>query len=213
MRHDVVVLLVALTQLGIAGCQSSQSAQRSNTTAQAPAGSVSGVQGAPARTPAMQATSAQPATGGGPEAAMGDMCPMEVPGATVAEQDSPGGATLIFTTSGDVARLRERVRAVAEMHNRHQAAMSQDGGMHMHGSESMHGHMHGGMMGSRPDGGAHMHGGMTMVPAEARSQDIERGAALVLTARNPADVEALRAHARQHAQEMASGHCGMMHGR
>ena len=47
---------------------------------------------------------------------MADNCPMKLPGVVVRADDIAGGATLTFTTSGDVSALRERVRKMAEMH-------------------------------------------------------------------------------------------------
>jgi hypothetical protein len=44
----------------------------------------------------------------------GMSCPMKVEGTTVRAQDVEGGASLVFTTTGDVAELRERVHAHAE---------------------------------------------------------------------------------------------------
>jgi len=60
---------------------------------------------------------------------MGGACPMQVPGTTVTATDVEGGVALSFTTStGDVVDLRQRVRRMAEMHNRHHS-----GGMMMGG--------------------------------------------------------------------------------
>jgi hypothetical protein len=44
--------------------------------------------------------------------------------------------------------------------------------------------------------------------------DVEGGARLILTPRDPADLPELRQHAREHAEKMASGQCPMlaMHG-
>jgi hypothetical protein len=51
---------------------------------------------------------------------MGKSCPMAVPGTTATAEEREGGAALVFTTTGDVAELRRRVTAMAEMHNKHQ---------------------------------------------------------------------------------------------
>lgn len=45
-----------------------------------------------------------------------DLCPMTVPGAVVASQSIDGGTAFVFTTSGDVAELRRRVRTLARLH-------------------------------------------------------------------------------------------------
>jgi hypothetical protein len=120
---------------------------------------------------------------------MGGMCPVEVTGTTVTEQDSQGSATLVFVTTGDIMEVRNRVRAMADMHNRRQG-MGHDGGVRM----------------PRRDGGMpHM---MMGPPSQARGEDLERGAQLVLTAANASDTEALRAHARKMVEQMGTGHCG-----
>jgi hypothetical protein len=119
---------------------------------------------------------------------MAGMCPMAVEGTTVRAEDVEGGAAIVFTTTGDVAELRRRVAHMADMHNQHHG----DGHGHMMG---MHGMMAGGMM---------------MPPATARSEEIEGGARLVLTPRDPAELANLRQHVHQHAEQMASGRCPMM---
>jgi hypothetical protein len=69
--------------------------------------------------PATQATAganaAQPehATHAG-HAGMKGSCPMMVEGTTVRAEDVEGGASLVFTTTGDVAELRSRVHQHAE---------------------------------------------------------------------------------------------------
>lgn len=45
-----------------------------------------------------------------------DMCPMTVPGAVVASEAIDGGTAFVFTTPGDVAELRRRVRTLARLH-------------------------------------------------------------------------------------------------
>lgn len=47
---------------------------------------------------------------------MHEMCPMMLPQVVIRAQDIEGGATLSFTTSGDVAALRARVHKLAQMH-------------------------------------------------------------------------------------------------
>jgi len=124
---------------------------------------------------------------------MGDMCPMKVAGTAVTPADVEGGVALAFTTkSGDVTELRQRVRRMAEMHNNHHAT--------------------GGMMGGMHDGGSGMmkDGGMMMPAATAAVEDVEGGARLVLRPTDPAQLEALREHARTRAGRMASGECPMM---
>jgi hypothetical protein len=117
-------------------------------------------------------------------------------------EDVDGGAALTFTTTGEVAELRHRVAHRAEMHAKH------------------HGEGHGGRMGAGAregmmGGGAHEgmmveHKGRMMPPSTARSEEVEGGARLIITPRDPADLAKLREHAREHAEKMASGQCPMM---
>jgi hypothetical protein len=144
---------------------------------------------------------------GGHDAA--GMCPMAVEGTTARAEDVEGGAAMVFTTTGDVSELRQRVAAMAEMHNRHHAEGSGHGmGMHggangMRGAKEPQGDMNHGGMGM-------MGGGMMMPPSTARSEDIEGGARIVFTPQDPTDLPALREHFAQHAQMMSSGRCPMM---
>jgi hypothetical protein len=64
-------------------------------------------------------------------------------------------------------------------------------------TETHHQHHTGGVMGMAP-------------PSTASSEDIEGGARLVLKPQDPAQLEALREHARTHAARMAEGDCPMM---
>jgi hypothetical protein len=127
---------------------------------------------------------------------------MEVPGTKVAESDTPDGAALTFTTTGQVAEVRDRVRSMAAMHEHMMEhgmhpGMGPDGGM----GPGMHHEGHEGM-----------HGGHHMVPSTTRVEDVDGGAKLVLTAKNPADAAQLQAAAKSHAEQMnATGHC-WMHG-
>jgi len=50
---------------------------------------------------------------------MGESCPMAVPGTSVRAEEVAGGTAMVFTTTGDVAELRRRVSAMADMHNKH----------------------------------------------------------------------------------------------
>lgn len=142
---------------------------------------------------AAQTPTVAPATGHS-----GDMmaaCPMNVPGTTVTATDTANGETLTFTTTGDVAALRSKVRQMAEMHNQHHAA----GGTH-------DGMMGGGMMGS----GKGMEGNVKVPPSNATVTDIENGASIALTPTSPADLQQLQAAVRTHANHMEKEGCGMM---
>lgn len=124
-------------------------------------------------------------------------CPVEVPGTQVAASDTPDGAAITFTTStGDVAELRRRVQAMAEMHNAHLSSM--EGGGMMHG-----GMMHGGMEGETGEGA------MAMPVARAAATDVPEGATLTFTAADAAQIELLRARVREHAEMMRAGRCPM----
>ncbi len=168
--------------LALGGCASSQAGQ------QPPVAAATTQPEAPA----------EPGMGGGMGHDMASMCPMTVAGTTARAEDVDGGAALAFTTTGDVAELRRRVAHLAEMH------------------EKQHGEGHGAMMsgdegkGMMGDGKGMMRGGMGMPPASARSEEIDGGARLVFTPRDPADLPKLREHAHQHAEKMASGQCPMM---
>jgi hypothetical protein len=139
--------------------------------------------------PSAAPTSREPGMG----VMMGDRCPMKVPGTTVASVDVDGGASLVFVTMGDVPELRDRVRAMAEMHNRRQAG----GGMMM------------GNKGPGEAGGSQgLTAGETMPAATASADDVEGGARLVLVPTDPAQLKSLRAHTRMHADRMTRGECG-----
>ena len=129
---------------------------------------------------------------------MMEMCPMQVEGATVRFEDTADGVALVFTTEGDATDLQQRVSQMAMMYNQHQS------------QEGMNMRMHGPMEGGPPRG--HGMGGemMMMPPSTARAENIDQGARLVLTPRDPAQLATLRQHAQQMAQAMASRQCPMM---
>jgi hypothetical protein len=89
------------------------------------------------------------------------------------------------------------------------------GGMHgMMGNSQMQGHgmQGGGMMGWMADGGppGMMQRQGMQVPADARVEDVDGGARLTLTPKDPADLAALRARVRAHVEHAKTGHCPMM---
>jgi TusA-related sulfurtransferase len=55
------------------------------------------------------------------------MCPMSVTGTAVAASDVTDGEALTFTTDGEVAELRTRVRAMAKIHNEPHAGNAMNG--------------------------------------------------------------------------------------
>lgn len=170
-------------------------------------------------------SSAKPTTAAHHEAAdpMAGMCPVEVPGTSVAAEDSATGGALVFVTTGDVAEVRKRVAAMAAMHNDHQAEMAANGGTMvgmdhgdmgaMKGMDHAHmGHMGGaGGAGMGGAGGMDHAGMMAMMNSQVAVEDVDGGARLAFTAQ-PADVAALQAGLREHAQQLAGGTCAMHHG-
>ena len=140
---------------------------------------------------------------------MAAMCPMAVPGTMVATSDTPGGVAIAFTTTkGEASELRGRVRQMAEMHN------SSDGTMMPHPPGTNGGSTTAEPSGKASDSGAC--GGLgtsesKMMPAAtATVVDVDGGARLVLIAKNPAQLQALRQHAASCSNRMQHGECGMM---
>jgi hypothetical protein len=133
---------------------------------------------------------------------MGDQCPMFVAGTTVQAKDTSDGMAMMFTTTGDVAELRRRVRVMADHMNAHSSGAG--GGTGMHG------------MGMGPDAGTGMIGGGMMgggmMPAtHAQVEDVDHGARLTVTPADPAKLNEMRQHMKQHAQMMNQSHgCSMM---
>ena len=72
-------------------------------------------------------------------------CPVLVAGTSVTVEDTDTGAALVFVTTGDVAAVRTRARALADAHNAHHAKM--------------------GSMPAPADGAPNPHAGHTMAPA------------------------------------------------
>jgi len=150
---------------------------------------------------AATAATAQPAAAAPGQGGMGGMCPMSVPGTQVSATDTATGEALTFTTTPDQASaLREKVRAMADMHNRHHAA-----------GDSGHGGMGamGGMMGGGMAGGGM--GGMQMPPpSRATVEDLPNGARIIVTPNDPADLQRLQSTVRMHADHMQQHGCAMM---
>ena len=44
-------------------------------------------------------------------------CPLELPGTSVAVEDTPDGAALVFVTTGSVDEIRVRARALSDAHD------------------------------------------------------------------------------------------------
>jgi hypothetical protein len=127
------------------------------------------------------ATAPQPTAPAYDEATdMAGICPMGVPGTRVSAEDTQNGVAMTFTTTGDVAALRQRVHAMAARHER--------------------------MMG----GGGGMGPCRMMTPSTTRVEDVGRGARIVLAPRDPSQLSELRTHVNARAAQMASGRCPMM---
>ena len=129
-------------------------------------------------------TTTTPAAGGGGEhcgmEGMAEMCPMQVTGTTVAAADTEAGVALAFTTT---------TGDVEDLRRR------------VHHMAEMHNEHHaGGMTGE----------GMQMPAATATAEDVEGGARLLLVPTDATQLDALRAHAHTHAEQMNRGECPMM---
>lgn len=147
-------------------------------------------------------------------------CPVTVPGTSVSVEDTATGAALVFVTTGDVAAVRQRVAALAGMHNDHHGKMGplpdgSGGGAHAghggmdHGSHAAHGGGGHGGHGSAGDGEHAGHaGGMIGVHSKAEVAEIDGGARVVLVA-GPDDVAKLQSELRMHAEHLSSGTCKM----
>lgn len=142
---------------------------------------------------AAPAAATQPSTVA-PAGGMAGVCPMSVPGTKLSAADTSTGEAITFTTAPDqAAALREKVHAMADMHNRHHASGDADHG----GMGGMHG---GGMMGD-----------MQMPPpSRAAVEDLPDGARIIVTPNDPADLERLQKTVRMHAEHMQQHGCGMM---
>jgi hypothetical protein len=208
MNRTVYALALALSAAACAHQRSAPAAQASAEVAPAPA----------AATPSADAHG---------------MCPMSIPGTKVSAGTTPDAATLTFTTTApdQVPALREKVAAMAAAHDGHAGAMEGHGAMHGSagaaqgaGGSADAGSVHGDVHGSTGAGGMHgdMHGAMggdaaagevgsMPPPATVAVEEVDGGARLVLTPRDPADLERLQSTVRAHAYRMQKqGGCGMM---
>lgn len=158
----------------------------------------------PASSPQARESSAQarmpPGRGPGPGHGAGmhgmtGACPMAVADVSVDVADTKDGVALTFTTrEGDVADLRGRVQQMATMYEVHRGR----GRMMWH------------PMGQGRGRGQGMQA-RGMLPAVAANViEIENGARLELTPRDPAQLDLLREHMRAHQQRMQSGECWML---
>jgi hypothetical protein len=155
----------------------------------------------PATTPTTPVTPAAAATPGDAS------CPAAVPGTSVTVEDEPNGAALVFVTTGDVAEIRRRAAAMAQMHNDHHAAMGPlpDGTEAGHDMSGHAGHDMSGHAGHDMSGHA---GGMIGIHSKASASDVEGGAKIAFVA-GGAEVAKLQGELRIHAQHFAAGTCAM----
>lgn len=181
-------------------------------------GQPDGSMSAPDLSPSASAPTSQPANA---------VCPTLPHGVMSSVADTDGGVAITFTARADrVDAVRVAVRHMAEHENmmascsccgmmRDAGTMGEAGAMGcaMMGDGGMMGDA-GGMMGcGMMDGGMTADAGMPgmmMPPATAQAEDIPGGARLTLTAKNPADIDALRTAVRAHVDRMTSGACSMM---
>ncbi|HWN69937.1 MAG TPA: hypothetical protein VNM90_19980, partial [Haliangium sp.] len=166
---------------------------------------------------------------------MAMQCPTDVEGTTARTTQTKRGITIAFTTKskGDVAEVRRRVQHLAEMHNQYhaqhqaqgaqgaqQAVADQAGGqgaavsLQQNATQARTGT---GQTGAQVQAGAGGQGQSEAANAmgtqdvlamtQARAENISRGARLVLTVKEPRQMERVREQLRIHAQNMAAGHC------
>jgi hypothetical protein len=109
-------------------------------------------------------------------------CPMEVVGTKVTAADVENGVALDFTTTGDVAELRSRVATRAAVHDQ----------MPCSGNAAPRG---GGLGRNQP-------------PASSVTEsEIDRGARLVFTPKEPGELARLREFVHHRAETMQAGTC------
>lgn len=118
-------------------------------------------------------------------------CPMRIAGTSVTAGDVAGGASLAFRTRGDVEGLRQQVRRLAaRQHNRARLLMVAQRDRAAPGFS--------GASGSQ----------RAVMPAATTSVTyIPGGARLDLWPTHPAELQALREHARLRVGQMATGSC------
>ena len=180
-------------------------------------GAALAVVGACAKKPTPQPNAETQETTGATMMAPAD-CPIAVPGANVETTETTDGMAMTFTTSGDVAELRRRVRAMGEHMNARASAYG--GGMgpgmmaEADGGGRMGMGMHGrGMMagGAGPPAGRRGMGIMPSVRCEV--DDVEGGARMRVSPSDPSERGDVRRRMQEWTQTMAQGHrCPAMSG-
>ncbi len=137
---------------------------------------------APKRAVAPARVAGQPPIAQETHLALKDLCPLEVPSATVRADDIEIGAALVFTTGGpyggDVADLRRRVRHMADIHNHHRDWLA-----------------------------TRMPERALLPPSERQVDDVEGGARIVFKAGEGAQMAELRDRVRAEARRLEAGTC------
>lgn len=132
---------------------------------------------------AAQTPKEQPKPGmpGMTDMSMMQSCPMTIEGASVGISDSVDGVHVaIMTKTGDVAELRHRIEAMAKMH----------------------GDMPNGSMPNMMSG--------KIVPFTVKYEEVQDGARLTFTPKDPAQLSELRTQVRAFAEKMKTNDCSMM---
>jgi hypothetical protein len=123
------------------------------------------------------------------------MCPLSVDGTQALAADVPGGETLTFTTdTGPIGELRERVKAMATIHNQQHDDVA-----------ARQGRAGRGMAGS-----GNAMSGTEMPTSWATFIEVESGAAILVVPVDPADLHALRNAIRLRAQRLREQGCEIM---
>jgi len=143
------------------------------------------------------APATRPSTGAPMQGEMAGMCPLSVPGTQLSATETAAGEALTFTTTPDqAAALREKVHAMADMHNRHHASgEAAQGGMSGTGGAMA---------------GEGMRGMQMPPPSHAAVEDLPNGARILVTPNDPSDLPRLQATIRLHAERMQQHGCEMM---
>jgi hypothetical protein len=211
MNVRTLILVLPTALLALAGCAGSQASTREEAATTGTASRQQEVQ------------------------AQADMCPMQVKGTQVEAINIENGVAMTFTTTGDVAELRRRVTALAEMHNAHHGGAGAAAGCacphHEGQSQACKCPAHGAGSGQGGSGcadcpkhgegqacacpkhggdGKGMEKGMHMPASRATTEEVEGGMVLALTPVDAAQLDALRESVHHHAERMRAGQCPMM---
>jgi hypothetical protein len=138
-------------------------------------------------------------------------CPMADEDTEVAAENTENGVAMVFTTTGDVDELRERVQWMAQHHGK----MKDHGKMKGHGKKKGHAKMEGKKKGhAKMEGkkkGHAKHGMMakSMPQATVTAEEVDQGMKLVFSSDDEKAVEKLQKHIGQHVEQVKAGGCPM----